>query len=89
MIVDHLSAMTASIRFGGSSNKSLHEMTADLVPYPRLHFVAPSKAPHIELNDTVEAPTVDEMVEGVYDSTSHLLSIDLTEDKALCSTLTF
>ena len=52
VIVDHLSSITASMRFGGNKNKSLYELTTDLVPFPRIHFVAPSKAPHTELNDT-------------------------------------
>ena len=59
VIVDHLSAITASMRFGGTSNKSLNEIAADLTPYNRVHFVAPSKSPHIKLNDTQVAPSVD------------------------------
>ena len=33
VIADHLSSITASMRFGGTTNKSLYEITADLVPY--------------------------------------------------------
>ena len=52
VIADHQSSITASMRFGGTTNKSLYEMTTNLVPFPRILFVAPSKAPHVELNDT-------------------------------------
>ena len=77
------------MRFGGTKGKSLYEIAADLVPFPRLHFVIPSKYPYIELNSTEMASTVDEMVNSVYDTSSHLLSADMKETCALCSTLTF
>ena len=52
VIVDHLSSLTASMRFGGTTNKSLQEIVANLTPYRRVHFVAPSKSPHINPNNT-------------------------------------
>ena len=89
VIVDHLSAFNASMRFGGTSNKSLNEIAVDLTPYPRIHFVAPSKSPHINPHDTQVSPSVNEMVDSIYDTSSHLLSINMSKDKALCSSLTF
>ena len=77
------------MRFGGTKGKSLYEIAADVVPFPRLHFVIPSKSPYIELNSTEMASNVDEMVNSVYDTSSHLLSADMKEGFALCSTLTF
>ena len=89
VIVDHMSSMTASMRYGGTSNKSLNDIASDLAPYRRIHFVAPSKSPHINPDKIQEALSVSEMVDSIYDNSSHLLSIDMNKDRALCSSLTF
>ncbi len=40
-----LTSLTASTRFEGSLNVDLNEIATNLVPFPRLHFLAPSIAP--------------------------------------------
>ena len=66
VIADHLSLTFASMRFGGSTNRNLNELITDLVPYPRLHFVAPSKAPYTATNNQKDNPSVNEIVESVF-----------------------
>ena len=51
VISDHLSSITASMRFGGTINKTFDEMVANLVPFPRIHFLTPSKALHVPVDD--------------------------------------
>ena len=58
VIADHLSSVTSSMRFGGSINKSLNDMAIELCPFPRIHFLQPSKALHVPVDYQEEAPTV-------------------------------
>ena len=52
VISDHLSSITASMRFGGTINKTFDDMVANLVPFfSRMHFLTPSKALHVPVDD--------------------------------------
>lgn len=45
-IVGHLlSNLTSSMRFSGKLNVDLNEITMNLVPFPRLHFLLSSMSP--------------------------------------------
>lgn len=45
-IVGHLlSNLTCSMRFSGKLNVDLNEITMNLVPFPKLHFLISSMAP--------------------------------------------
>lgn len=46
-----LTNLTASMRFEGSLNVDLNEITTNLVPFPRLHFLTTSLAPMFALAD--------------------------------------
>lgn len=45
MIAHLLSNLTCSMRFPGSLNIDMNEITMNLVPYPRMHFLVSSMAP--------------------------------------------
>ncbi len=45
MIAHLLSNLTCSMRFPGSLNIDMNEITMNLVPYPRMHFLLASMAP--------------------------------------------
>lgn len=47
MIVQVVSAVTASLRFEGAVNVDLLEFQTNLVPYPRIHFPLVTYAPFI------------------------------------------
>lgn len=58
-IVAHLLCnLTSSMRFEGSLNTDLNEITTNLVPFPRMHFLLSSLAPLHVLSD-VDAPLRD------------------------------
>ena len=46
-----LTNMTASMRFEGSLNVDLNEITTNLVPFPRMHFLSSSLSPLYSLAD--------------------------------------
>ena len=52
-IIAHLlSNLTCSMRFEGTLNVDLNEITTNLVPFPDLKFLISSLAPLYSLNDT-------------------------------------
>ena len=57
LLVAHLmSNLTASMRFPGSLNIDLNEITMNLVPFPRMHFLQSSLAPLYSIIKTNSPP---------------------------------
>merc|ERR1712070_603050 len=57
-----LTNLTSGMRFEGSLNVDLNEITMNLVPFPRLHFLIPSLAPLCSFSDVkFEARCIDQM----------------------------
>ena len=56
-IVAHLlSNLTCSMRFPGSLNVDMNEITMNLVPYPRMHFLMSSISPISSIKKTKLLP---------------------------------
>lgn len=56
-IVAHLlTNLTCSMRFEGSLNIDLNEITTNLVPYPKLHYLMTSMSPLLSLSDPRTQP---------------------------------
>jgi tubulin epsilon len=51
IIANLLSGITCSMRFEGTLNVDLNEITMNLVPFPELHFLISSLAPLYSLLD--------------------------------------
>lgn len=45
LVTQTMSGITTSLRFAGDLNTDMKKMTANLVPYPKMHFFIPSFAP--------------------------------------------
>jgi tubulin epsilon len=45
VVASLLTDLTASARFPGSLNVDLNEITTNLVPFPRLHYLIPALSP--------------------------------------------
>jgi tubulin epsilon len=45
LVAQLLNHLTASMRFNGSLNLDLNEITMNLVPYPRMHFLISALSP--------------------------------------------
>ena len=50
VVADHFTGITAAMRFGGYLKKDFQSVVTHLSPIPKLHFVTPSKAPHVSTN---------------------------------------
>jgi len=74
-IIAHvLSNLTCSMRFEGTLNVDLNEITMNLVPYPKLHFLVSSLAPLYSLADVKLQPrNLDQMFKDVLQSDYQLI----------------
>eukprot|EP00741_Cyanophora_paradoxa_P019504 tig00021127_g18827.t1 len=69
--------LTASMRFEGPLNVDLNEITMNLVPYPRLHFLVSALAPLHTLADLKRTPrNVDSMFSEVVSRGHQLIRAD-------------
>nr|CCA15933.1 conserved hypothetical protein [Albugo laibachii Nc14] len=71
-----LSNLTSSMRFEGPLNVDLSEITTNLVPYPKLHFLLPSISPcyrPIDLHDAHHPKNMEKLFRQLFESDSQLL----------------
>lgn len=75
MIAHLLSNLTCSMRFPGSLNIDMNEITMNLVPYPRMHFLVSSMAPlqaFIKIKSQIPR-SLDQMFMDTLSKDSHLI----------------
>ncbi|CAM9573899.1 unnamed protein product [Lampetra planeri] len=69
--------MTSSSRFEGSLNVDLNEITMNLVPFPRLHYLVSSLTPLYALADVALPPRrLDQMFSDAFSKENQLLRVD-------------
>jgi len=89
LISQVVSTLTASIRFEGSLNVDINEFQTNLVPYPRIHFMATSLAP-ISPAATAghETGTVQEIMLSCFEPGNFFAKFDPREGKYIaCCTM--
>ena len=69
--------ITSSSRFEGSLNVDLNEITMNLVPFPKLHYLASSMTPLYALADVNIPPRrLDQMFTDAFSKDNQLLKVD-------------
>lgn len=71
--------MTSSVRFEGSLNVDLNDITMNLVPYPRMHFLITSMSPLLAARDVAKLAvprTVDQAFSEVFTREQQLIHAD-------------
>lgn len=77
LVAHMLANLTASVRFDGSLNTDLSDITSNLVPYPRLHFLVPALSPLFAVRDVRYRPArLEHMFSDAFASHSQLLRAD-------------
>jgi tubulin epsilon len=72
-----LTSLTSSMRFPGALNVDLNEITTNLVPYPRLHFLMPSLSPLFGSTDVRRnIRSVDQMFTDAFSPKTQLIRAD-------------
>jgi tubulin epsilon len=89
-IIAHLLCnLTCSMRFEGTLNVDINDITMNLVPFPRLHFMLPAISPlyHV-LDKKLEPRRVDQIFADVFHRDYQLISVDnLNQGTYLASAL--
>ena len=71
-----MSSISLSWRASGENSASLKQTESRLVPYPRIHYLAPSYSPFVSVEkEYFESFTVQELTSQLIDSKQHLISI--------------
>jgi len=79
-----LGNLTSGMRFEGSLNVDLNEITMNLVPFPRLHFLIPSLAPLCSFSDVnFEPRSLDQMFNDCFHRDFQLIKANPRASKYL------
>jgi tubulin alpha len=90
LIAQVVSSMTGSLRFAGALNTDINEFQTNLVPYPRIHFLLPSYAPVLSLEDAhMEKNSVAEMTNAVFEPSNMLTKCDPRSGKYMACCLMY
>merc|ERR1712167_14663 len=89
LISQVVSTLTVSIRFEGSLNVDINEFQTNLVPYPRIHFMANSYAPVVSAEDnSSETNSVKEITLSAFEPGQMFVKFDPREGKYIaCCTI--
>merc|ERR1711937_1082728 len=72
-----LTNLTSGMRFEGSLNVDLNEITMNLVPFPRLHFLIPSLAPLCSFSDVkFQSRGLDQMFQDIFHRDYQLMKVN-------------
>jgi tubulin epsilon len=77
-IISHLLCnLTCSMRFEGTLNVDINDITMNLVPFPKLHFIMPAISPlyHV-LDKKLEPRRVDQIFSDIFHKDYQLISVD-------------
>lgn len=79
-----MAGVSTSLRFPGLLNGDLRKTGMNLVPFPRLHFLAPSYAPLTPPGRKLfQSLSVPELTAGLFDSKNYLVAADPRHGKWL------
>lgn len=88
IVANLLLNLTSSSRFEGSLNVDLNEISMNLVPFPRLHYLVSSMAPHCTLADVGMLPRkLDHIFSDVFARDHQLMHADPKNGLYLCCAL--
>lgn len=81
-----LTHLTSSMRFEGTLNVDLNEITTNLVPYPRLHFLVPALSPlyaSADVGAALQPRSLDGMFTEAFDARHQLIDVNPRESTYL------
>jgi len=90
VVAQVVSSLTSSLRFEGSLNVDMNEFQTNLVPYPRIHFLAASYAPMISVAKAQrERMSVSEITNAAFESENMLVKCDPRKGKYIATCLMY
>lgn len=90
VVAQIVSSLTSSLRFEGSLNVDMNEFQTNLVPYPRIHFLACSYAPMINaVKAQRERMSVAEITNAAFEPENMLVKCDPRKGKYIATCLMY
>jgi len=85
-----VSSLTASLRFNGALNVDLNEFQTNLVPYPRIHFMACSYAPVVSVSRAYhDVGSVGELTSAAFEPQNMMVKCDPRHGKYMSCCLVY
>jgi len=76
IVANLLLNLTSSSRFEGSLNVDLNEISMNLVPYKKLHYLTSSMTPIYSLSNRLQLRNLDQMFTDAFSKENQLLQVD-------------
>lgn len=90
VVAQIVSSLTSSLRFEGSLNVDMNEFQTNLVPYPRIHFLACSYAPLVSAaKASRERMSVAEITNSAFEAENMLVKCDPRQGKYIATCLMY
>jgi len=90
VVAQVVSTLTSSLRYEGSLNVDMNEYQTNLVPYPRIHFLAASYAPLVSTNkSSTQRMSVSEITNAAFEPENMLVKCDPRKHKYIATCLMY
>jgi tubulin alpha len=91
LIAKYMADLTCGIRSSdGSTSESLKDMVANVVPYPRIHFMSASQAPWISKDrENQSNPSVQDVTSNIFEPLNCFSSVPILKTKLISSVLVY
>ena len=87
IISQTLSSITCGMRFEGKLNIDLNEITSNLVPFPRMHFLVPSLSPIQTSRQVLDVRNLNQLFNDLCAKDNFLIDYDLNKHTQLAMAL--
>ncbi|KAM7536509.1 hypothetical protein Aperf_G00000085520 [Anoplocephala perfoliata] len=87
IVANMLLNLTSSARFPGTMNVDLNEISMNLVPFPRLHYLTAAQSPFASYRSATAPRNIDQIFQDVYSRDYQLISTNPREHTLLATAL--
>ncbi|KAM3172420.1 hypothetical protein ACTXT7_014567 [Hymenolepis weldensis] len=87
IVANMLLNLTSSARFPGTMNVDLNEISMNLVPFPRLHYLIAAQSPFASYSSVIAPRNIDQIFQDVFSRDYQLISTNPREHTILATAL--
>ncbi|KDQ09899.1 hypothetical protein BOTBODRAFT_36712 [Botryobasidium botryosum FD-172 SS1] len=90
LIAQIMAGVSTSLRFPGQLNGDLRKISLNLIPFPRLHFLAPSYSPLVTSGSRAfQSPNVSELTTSLFEKKNVFVAVDPRHGRYLTAATIF
>ncbi|VUZ41385.1 unnamed protein product [Hymenolepis diminuta] len=87
IVANMLLNLTSSARFPGTMNVDLNEISMNLVPFPRLHYLIAAQSPFASYSSVISPRNIDQIFQDVFSRDYQLISTNPRDHTILATAL--